>query len=212
MSEENKKKPGRPKKVKPEVSVESKIEDSSSKKAVDDKRQDAPYVPLMVTPEQLAAERVAAESKQVIASGPKRKRRPMKDMQGPLNTTPIPGFRTRWVAMNDSGRATNVKQAMERGYVPVTPQEQGISPYQAEDLTGVTHGNSSSSTIVNTGRDGISLILMKIREEDFQEDLQDFKKYNDSQVVLAAKPKAQSVDGKQIPGFGESFIDGKPLK
>jgi hypothetical protein len=139
----------------------------------------------------------------------KRARRRILASTGPLQVRPMDGYHLRWAATNNPQDPLNIQELMERGYSTVTPGEQGLTTDHAGDLASVVE-TGSATTIQRTGRDGITLMLMKLPNEFYQEDLQDLKKHNDSLVNLAAKPKQENAAG--LKEFGESVIDGKPVK
>lgn len=139
------------------------------------------------------------------------KRKPRAKLMGtsgPLDCKPIPGFKLRWAAINNPQDPLNIQTLLARGYVPVTPAEQDLDNVSYGDLSSAVQ-EKTKDTIIRTGRDGISQMLMKIPVELYEEDLKELKAFNDSMVNAAAKPKQKNAIGLQE--FGESIINGKPI-
>jgi hypothetical protein len=146
------------------------------------------------------------ENKSVVIK--KRPRKKLMEDTGPLHCKAMKGYHLRWAAINNPQDPVNIQTLLERGFTPVSPKEQGISTEKLGEYASVLSDNSSD-TIKRTGRDGITLMLMKLPEDDYLEDLKELKEYNDAQVEQRLRPKPKNDIGLQE--FGESVIDGKPV-
>ena len=128
----------------------------------------------------------------------KRPRKKLTEVGGPLRCKPIDGYHLRWVAINNPHDPMSMNWAMDRGYEMVAPEEQDI--YSYERSSDPTHRGSD---IRRTGRDGISLVLMKLPKELHDEDIEDFKKTNNAAVEAKTRPTAPEAIGS----FGTITID-----
>ena len=140
----------------------------------------------------------------------KARRKLLENDGGPLAVRKMEGYHLRWAADNNPQDPLNIETLLDRGYEFVTPKEQGM-------LENNRHGEISSALEVRnaemirrTGRDGITQILMKLPLEFYEEDLEELKQSNNKTVDAQMKPKDRNQVG--LAEFGESIVDGKPIK
>ncbi len=106
----------------------------------------------------------------------KRRKDPLMDSTGPLKCNPIPGQHLRWLTVNDPSEPRNMQWAEGQNYVAVHPTEQGYSKDSQ-------YTKDMGSDIRVTGKDGITLVLMKQPMEDYEESIQESLEFNNRQVM-----------------------------
>lgn len=124
----------------------------------------------------------------------KRPKKRLMEGGGPLHCIPVEGHHLRWVAINSDKDPTSMSWALGQNYSPVSPEEQDLIAYER---SGDPH--NTGSDIRRTGRDGITLVLMKQSNEDYEESIREITKYNDEQVAAKTTPVS-----KDVPTFGGS--------
>lgn len=121
-------------------------------------------------------------------------RRKLTEGGGPLACQRIPGYHLRWIATNDPKDPTSMLWAEGQNYVKVSPEEQG---YSLSDRSSDPH--YSGSDVRRTGRDGITLVLMKQPQEDYDDAIKEFTELNEKQLqTQPAKPEAIGTFGKSV--------------
>lgn len=123
----------------------------------------------------------------------KRKKEKLMDHSGPLKCNPIAGQHLRWVSVNDTAEPRNEHWAEGQNYVNVHPREQG---YSADSQ----YTKDMGSDIRVTGKDGITLKLMKQPQEDYEESINEMLDFNNRQVMRAVDENSNSPHGIRLIG------------
>lgn len=124
----------------------------------------------------------------------KKPRKKLTEGGGPLACQPISGYHLRWIAINDPRDPMSMQWAEGQNYVKVSPQEQGLS---LSDRSNDPH--QSGSDVRRTGKDGITLVLMKQPQEDYEDAIKELTELNENQLKKQpAKPEAIGTFGKSV--------------
>jgi len=116
-----------------------------------------------------------AQEEDVLVEKPKRVKRSLTERDGLLVCKPLDGYHLRWVSINDPHQPMNYDWAIRGGYEPVTNKEQGLVNRSGDPAF-------DGADVRRTGKDGITLLLMKQPQEFYEEELADFKAHNDGLV------------------------------
>ena len=116
----------------------------------------------------------------VLVANPKRVRRSLRERDGLLECKPIPGYHLRWVSINDPNQPNNYDWAIRGEYTPVSNSEQGLVNRSGDPAF-------DGADVRRTGKDGITLLLMKQPIDIYEEELEEFKSYNDELVAEKEK-------------------------
>lgn len=113
-------------------------------------------------------------------------RRKLLDKTGPLTCRTIPGKHLRWINLNEPG---NMYWAEGQRYTPVRPDEQDLSEFERSQ-----DSKSTGSDIRRTGKDGVTLMLMKQDQEDYEDAIKEITEENQRQIT-AFKAKGSEAIG-----------------
>lgn len=127
----------------------------------------------------------------------KRQRIPFGGHRTKLQVDPIPGYVLRW--FNDT--EDRVQRALDAGYEFCTPEDAGrIGEGELhEDNTDL---NTKVSKIVSRGTENpIRAVLMKIKQEWYDEDQRDKEKRNRmvDDAIRAGRPGGNEVENQYVP-------------
>lgn len=113
-----------------------------------------------------------------------RPRKKLREKTGPLHCKEMPGYRLSWVSINNPQDPFALENAIDQRMVKVRPEEQQLDAFVRSG--DPTHNGSD---IRRTGRDGITLLLMKQRIEHYEEDVNEQVERNMQNVMNTQSPK-----------------------
>lgn len=111
-----------------------------------------------------------------LSAKSRRPKRPLMDLQGPLACKEIPGYHLRYIAINSPEDSLAMDWAEGQGYEPVLKKEQGLIE-RSQDA------KDSGSDVRRTGKDGVTLLLMKQPIEYYDESIEELTRYNNERLT-----------------------------